>query len=149
MKANWIANLSDGQTTNEREIKTNSTDEKSSWLQLIDYLKKNPSKKITSIQLVINGFVYNTPKIKTNKNCHYDEGPDRFSFHKKDSFVFLGAYEKNSFYGFSYRVDNNRHYFWINTRNNETYMEVYKIDKRTQESNIEKFYDEVADECSI
>ena len=77
-----------------------------------------------------------------------EAAPDRFCFHKKSSFVFLGAYEQNQFYGFSYRFGNYRHYFWVNTRNNETHIEVKPIEK-SQEINIEKFYDEVAHECSI
>lgn len=142
MKNRWIVSLSDGQTIKEDELQGKL----SPWLQLRNYLLEHKEKKITSIQVVINRVVYNTPSIRNKKNAEFiNEGnPDRLWFAKKETMIFFGGWKPESYYGLSYRVGDYRHWLWINTANNETHFEVKLIKGNEREEKIEKFYDEVS-----
>jgi len=144
MQANWICSLSDGQSISEKTLLERDPT-RSAWLQFLDYLKENKDKKVTSIQLVINGFYYNTPSIANKKNTKFknDINPDRLWCSKKSDCIFVGGYQRDDFYNISYRVGDYRHYMWVNLRTNDVSMEVISIYNKNREKNIELFYDEV------
>lgn len=141
MRSKWLVSLSDGQTMRE-DVMLEKDSSRSAWLQLRDYLLENKDKCITSIQLIINGYVYNTPNIVHPKVN--DGHPRHLFFHKRSDLIFAGGNEKDEYYGFSYRVDNYRHYLWINLKGNEVFCEIRDINIRNQEKNIELFYGEVS-----
>lgn len=145
-----MVSLSDGQTIVETKL-INNGNKLSPWLQLLNYLRKNKDKKILSIQVVINGKIYNTPRLqhKTNAKFVDSDKPDRLWCSKKASQIFVGGWTYSSSYGLSYRFGDYRHYLWIDEKTNETHTEIVPI-KGHREEVIEKFYDEVVgNECDI
>jgi hypothetical protein len=139
MRSKWLVSLSDGQTIREDKL-LEEKPEISAWLRLKEYLLENKDKHITSIQLIVNGYIYNTPNIVNPKAN--DGNPCHLFFHKKSDFVFIGDVSKDEYYGFSYRIGAYRHYLWVKLKGNEVFTEIRDIKIRNQEKNIELFYEE-------
>jgi hypothetical protein len=140
MSAKWIVYLSDGQVVKSDELEEIDSS-KTAWLQLMDYLRDKVELEIRSIQLVINGVVYNTPSISKRASVVSDGDPCRFWCFQKVGRLIYGGADVDHWYGLSYRVGEYRHYTWVNTQTNETYSEVHSI-LNQRESTIEKFYDD-------
>jgi len=140
-KSFWIAFLSDGQVVRQSEL-DDLGNRKTAWLQLIDYLQQHSEITIQSIQIVVNGIIYNTPTISKYAEKKNDGDPCHFWFYQKHGMIVYGndAGKTDNYYGISYRVGKFRHYMWINVDNNEVHVEICDIEKEYRESLIEEFF---------
>lgn len=138
MKAYWFAYLSDGQCVSEKDL-YEEDNQTNPWLRMMEYLKKN-GITVSSVQLIVNGRVYNTPSI-TNRGKFYCEGePCNLWCQKRFNAITFGEYEENLYYGISYKVGDYRHYLWVNVENNESFVEI-KNCNGLNERYIDQFYE--------
>lgn len=141
MNAFWLAFLSDGQVVRQKDLEDAETKE-TAWRQLLNYLEKHPETTITSIQVIANGIVYNTPSVSKHSIIKNDGEPCNFWCYQKNGLIAYGTDfgKVDHYYGLSYRVGQYRHYLWINTETNETHVEICDINKEWREGLIEDFY---------
>ena len=141
MNAFWLVFLSDGQVVKQRDLdELESRD--TAWKQLLNYLEAHPEITITSIQVIVNGIIHNTPTISKRSEIKNDGDPCNFWCYQKNGMIIYGEdYGKaDHYYGLSYRVGSYRTYLWINTENNEVHIEICDINKEYREILIEDFY---------
>ena len=137
----WIAFLSDGQVVRQKSLDELENRE-TAWKQLLNYLEQHPEITIRSLQVIVNGIIYNTPTISKRSEVKNDGDPCNFWCYQKAGLITFGADagQQSHYYGLSYRCGSFRHYMWINTSNNEVSIEICDIDKEYREKLIETFY---------
>jgi hypothetical protein len=126
----WIISLNDGQRLSEDTLKEQIGNESnlSPWLLVMDYLHKNPSKEITHIELNVNGRHYNSPSIGKSARFRNDIEPADFWICRRMLMFMMGGSGQQEYISFSYRVGEYRHFLWVNTQTNETYVELKGLD---------------------
>lgn len=141
MNSYWIAYLSDGQVVKQKDLEEVDAT-LSAWLQLLKYLNEHKELEIRNIQLVVNGRVYNTPSLSTRASFVSDGKPCRLWCYQKVARDIIGGDNSNQhFLGLSYRLGEYRHYTWVDTTTNESYIEICNLDN-PREQTIENFYNE-------
>lgn len=141
MSAFWIAFLSDGQVVRQKELDELETKD-TAWRQLLNYLETHPETTITSIQVIVNGIIHNTPTVSKRSEIKNDGEPCNFWCYQKTGLIAYGAEfgKTTHYYGLSYRVGQYRHYTWIDTETGQTFVEICDIDGEYRERLIEDFY---------
>jgi len=137
MSYNWIVSFNDGQRLSSKDLING--DGINPWDKVLNYLRKNPdnangnNKKITHLQVVVNGIWYNSPtssKKSGFSSCEFDS----FRIFYKDSAILSGGVESDHYVSYSYRSGDYRHFLWINTENNFCYSQIINvINPRTRE----------------
>lgn len=129
----WIMSLSDGQRLSEDKLEKDGL---SAWTNLKRYLQSNKDKEILQVQLIVNGRRYNSPSKSKNSKFESDDVRDFFACRKMGITIGGGPGIRDHWMSFSYRIDNFRHYFWVNEANNDTYVEVKKCDEKYEKDFI-------------
>ena len=137
----WIISLSDGQRLSEDTLKDQLGNETnlSPWLLVMDYLHKNPSKEITHIELIVNGKRYNSPSVGKSARFKNDIEPVDFWVCRRMLMFMAGGSGSQEYISISYRVGDYRHFLWVNTQTNETYIELKGLNN-SLESDIANEY---------
>jgi len=121
----WVASLNDGQRISDKSLKER-LDEKGSkinpWHYILEYLKNNPDKDITHIEIVVNGRKYNSPSKGKHAKFINNVIPEDFWIAYK--FISINFSLTSEYISFSYRIGDYRHFTWINLSTNEMYTEI-------------------------
>lgn len=120
--AKWIVSLSDGTRLTDEQLQT----DKSAWTNLKAMLERDPNKSIVQIQLIVNGQRYNSPSVSPKAKFQSNAIDNLFACRRK-GVVFVGATPgriEDEWISFSYRLNGYRHFFWVNQKTNETYIQV-------------------------
>ena len=129
----WIMSLSDGQRLSEEKL---TKDKKSAWTNLVAYLRSHKDKYVVQVQLVINGRQYNSPSMSKKAKFESNDVRDFFACRKLGISIGGGGGKRETWLGFSYRMGDCRHYFWVNELSNNTYVEVQDCDEKYEKDYI-------------
>lgn len=128
MNAQWIVSFNDGQRISSKNLEGNP------WKKILSYLSSNSlnangeNKKITHIELIVNGVRYNSPTLSKKSTFQGTEEIGKFWILYKDT-ALVGVKDSNAenFMAYSYRLGNYRSIFWVNTKTNHTYQQILDI----------------------
>ncbi len=139
MDWNWVVSFNDGQRIAASNLLQNNSKE-NPWEYVLGYLKKNPTnvnggdKKITHIELIVRGARYNSPSNSKSSLFYSEEVKNFWIFYK--SLGNLNDSSNEEYVAYSYRLGDYRHFFWVNTSNNNCYAQILNV--KNPQTNTEK-----------
>lgn len=123
--AHWIASLSNGNRISEERLQYDS---RTGFYNLKKDILKD-GVFVTQVQLVVKGHRFNSPAIR-NKPKENESIIKDFFICRKASMEFYGsAGSQSDFLAFSYIIQDNRHYLWVNEDTLEVKVEVKPVDE--------------------